>query len=174
MERYNKAIAALVGSIATILFAAYGEQLGLPPTWPETITAAVTPLIVYLIPNRAAQPDPPPARLDNSLRVHPLAVLAAALLLFLAACTPGTGPGPAAPDPRAIQLSLCQGYARSLMALAGYRAAGRLTPEQVDQVDSYRPLFNASCAPGAEPDRSMMDAMEDALINMTLMQGDPA
>lgn len=50
---YNKALVAIVGVAASFIFDQYGAQLGLPPGWPETITLAVTPVLVYLLPNKA-------------------------------------------------------------------------------------------------------------------------
>ncbi len=52
MQRYNKAIVAVVGLIATAIFNQWGTDLGLPPGWPETFTMTVTPLAVLLIPNK--------------------------------------------------------------------------------------------------------------------------
>lgn len=57
MQRYNKAIAALVLGLLTVFFQVYGERLGLDSDWPGTMTALLTPIIVYLIPNIPSPED---------------------------------------------------------------------------------------------------------------------
>lgn len=61
VTHYNKAIVAGIGMLVTILFNLYGERLGLPADWPETMTAVLTPLLVALIPNKPAV-DPTEAK----------------------------------------------------------------------------------------------------------------
>lgn len=51
MSKYSKAIVAVVGVGATLFFDAYGQQIGLPADWPETVTAMLTPVAVWLFPN---------------------------------------------------------------------------------------------------------------------------
>ena len=48
----DKALAALVMGILSILNLLFGIDLGLSPETVSTIIAALTPLIVYLIPNK--------------------------------------------------------------------------------------------------------------------------
>lgn len=57
MGKYNKAIAGLITALLTIFVSAYGETLGLPPDWPETMTTLLIPLVVYFVPNKQDKPD---------------------------------------------------------------------------------------------------------------------
>lgn len=52
MAQYNKFIIAIVGAVATMIFDRYGMAWGLPADWPQTVTAVVTPILVYVIPNQ--------------------------------------------------------------------------------------------------------------------------
>lgn len=52
MGTYNKAIAAIVMAIATMVADRYGTAWGLPLDWPVTVTAVLTPILVWLIPNK--------------------------------------------------------------------------------------------------------------------------
>lgn len=54
MARYNKFLIAIVGAAATLIFDQYGVAWGLPPDWPETVMAVLTPVLVYAIPNQEA------------------------------------------------------------------------------------------------------------------------
>ena len=51
----DKALAALVMGVLSILNLLFGIDLGLSPETVSAIIAALTPLIVYLIPNKATQ-----------------------------------------------------------------------------------------------------------------------
>lgn len=51
MNKYNKAIVAVIGAAATLAFDSFGQAWGLPPDWPETVTAVLTPIAVYFLPN---------------------------------------------------------------------------------------------------------------------------
>ena len=51
MKRYSKAFAAVIGTILTIVFNQWGAEIGLPADWPATMTAALTPLAVLMVPN---------------------------------------------------------------------------------------------------------------------------
>lgn len=48
-------------------------------------------------------------------------------------------------SPEMIQVLSCDAYASTLTALAGYRAQGLLTPDNIALVDHYRPLLNMAC-----------------------------
>ena len=54
MSRYAKFMVAAIGGALTLFFDQYGAQLGLPADWPESATAVLTPVIVYLWPNKEA------------------------------------------------------------------------------------------------------------------------
>ena len=52
MAKFNKFIIAVIGAAATLIFDQYGVDWGLPPDWPETVTAVLTPILVYFVPNQ--------------------------------------------------------------------------------------------------------------------------
>lgn len=52
MAKFNKFIIAVIGAAATLVFDRYGMDWGLPPDWPETVTAVLTPVLVYAVPNQ--------------------------------------------------------------------------------------------------------------------------
>ena len=54
MSKYAKAIVGAIGMGATVLLDLYGDQLGLPADWPQTLTAVATPIAVYFFPNTEA------------------------------------------------------------------------------------------------------------------------
>ncbi|MDX2318310.1 MAG: hypothetical protein QNK44_07895 [Hyphomicrobiaceae bacterium] len=62
--------------------------------------------------------------------------LIAPLILLIVACT----------TPAQDGLVVCRAYDSSLRALAGYRAADRLSIEQVATVDRWRPVLNEACS----------------------------
>lgn len=49
----DKALAAVVMGILSILNLAFGFNLGIDPATLSGIIAAITPIVVYLIPNKA-------------------------------------------------------------------------------------------------------------------------
>ncbi len=54
MGTIAKFIIAVIGMGATLVFDKYGVAWGLPADWPETVTAILTPVAVYFMPNRGA------------------------------------------------------------------------------------------------------------------------
>ena len=53
MTKYNKAIASLMLAVATGVFMKWGEDLGLPADWPETVTLVLSPIAVCWLANKA-------------------------------------------------------------------------------------------------------------------------
>ena len=54
MKKYSKGIAGAIPAAAAVIFTLFGEQLGLPPDWPEAVSAALVPVFVALSPKNAA------------------------------------------------------------------------------------------------------------------------
>ena len=52
IQRYNKAIVAVVGVGLTLIYDSYGAQMGLPADWPQIVLGALTPILVYAWPNK--------------------------------------------------------------------------------------------------------------------------
>ena len=52
MQKYNKAIVAVVGVALTLFYDSYGAQLGLPTDWPKIALGIVTPIAVWAFPNK--------------------------------------------------------------------------------------------------------------------------
>lgn len=53
MKKYSKAIAGAIPALAAIVFKLWGEDLGLPPDWPEMVAAALVPVFVAGSPKNA-------------------------------------------------------------------------------------------------------------------------
>lgn len=51
--KYSKALAGAIPALASVIFALWGEQLGLPPEWPELVAAALVPVFVAASPKNA-------------------------------------------------------------------------------------------------------------------------
>ncbi len=78
--------------------------------------------------------------------------------LFLAACVSAPIHG-------------CMTYDATLRALAGYRAAGKLTIEQIATVDKWRLVVNPICtAPDPPNDPHVLDILEQALIELAVIE----
>lgn len=92
------------------------------------------------------------------MRTPPILALAA----LLAAC--------AAPTPQGGALTVCSTYARTLTALAGYRAEGRLSPAQEATVEGHHPMFVAFCDPEEEPSADVLDELERRLFELTILE----
>ena len=64
----------------------------------------------------------------------------------------------------------CKAYARTLTALAGYRAAGELTEDQVATVDEWRPILNDACTGEVPVTQDLLTAVEDALLKLIAIE----
>lgn len=49
---YNKAIVAVIMSVIALIEEFYGKQLGISEEWVLTTIAILTPVLVWLVPNR--------------------------------------------------------------------------------------------------------------------------
>lgn len=72
------------------------------------------------------------------------------VMIATAGCASLTGATPEQHEAqmRARTVLMCNGYARTMNSLALYREQGRLTPSQVNRIDTARPIFQASCQDG--------------------------
>lgn len=64
----------------------------------------------------------------------------------------------------------CRAYAASLASLAGYRAAGRLTAEQVDAVDNWRPTLNEACSGDVTETDDLLNLVEAGVVSMIFIE----
>jgi hypothetical protein len=108
----------------------------------------------------------------------PAAALALLVLLplTLSACAAPGGQGVAqlsggsnATDPAYQLLVTCRAWDTTLRSLAGYRAQGKLTADQVATVDQWRPTLNYACSSGDVNPATSLDAAEKALQQMVLI-----
>lgn len=72
-----------------------------------------------------------------------VAIGGAVSLLTLPACSEGTL---RQPTPAEALLTACEGWQRTLTSLAAFRAAGQLSPAQIETVDHWRPILSAPCS----------------------------
>ena len=85
------------------------------------------------------------------------------LLILLAACA----------TPSSTQQSLqvaCNGYAATLTALAGYRAADRLSDEQVATIDQWRPVLNEACSGEITVTSDLLRIVEAGVLQMIFIE----
>ena len=64
----------------------------------------------------------------------------------------------------------CRAYAASLTSLAGFRAAGRLTDEQVAAVDHWRPTLNEACNGEVMETEELLNLVESGVVSMIFIE----
>ncbi len=64
----------------------------------------------------------------------------------------------------------CRAYAASLTSLAGYRAAGRLSEEQVAAVDHWRPTLNEACSGNVTETQDLLNLVESGVVSMIFIE----
>jgi hypothetical protein len=64
----------------------------------------------------------------------------------------------------------CRAYGGSLTALAGFRAAGRLSGEQIAAVEQLRPMLNEACSGDIEESAQLLDLVESGVVNMIFIE----
>lgn len=78
--------------------------------------------------------------------------------LALSACT----------TPAQDALVVCRAYDATLRTLAGYRAADKLSAEDIATVDRLRPIMNEGCS--GPPDAATLDAIERGLFELIAIE----
>lgn len=68
-----------------------------------------------------------------------------------------------------LQIS-CRAYAASLTSLAGFRAAGRLSEQQVATVEQWRPTLNEACSGNVENTDDLIGLVEAGVISMIFIE----
>jgi hypothetical protein len=98
----------------------------------------------------------------NSPRLK--AAVAGFALVALSACSTLTSnPGEA----RARHEMVCSAWKGAYQTLNTLDMGGRLSPDNVRQVEAVAPLFKAKCVPGAEtPSEFTLDLLESQLLEM--------
>lgn len=64
----------------------------------------------------------------------------------------------------------CRAYAASLTSLAGFRAAGRLSEQQVAEVEQWRPTLNEACSGDVENTDDLIGLVEAGVISMIFIE----
>lgn len=64
----------------------------------------------------------------------------------------------------------CRAYAASLTSLAGFRAAGRLSEQQVATVEQWRPTLNEACSGNVENTDDLIGLVEAGVISMIFIE----
>jgi hypothetical protein len=105
---------------------------------------------------------------------------AALSLTLLVGCTQGQGESVTTVagvstqnlnDPSYQLLVTCRAWDTTLRSLAGYRAQGKLSKEDVATVDKWRPIITESCKGSSTTDiEAALDAAEQALQQMVLVE----
>ncbi|WP_282609478.1 hypothetical protein [Pelagibius sp. Alg239-R121] len=64
----------------------------------------------------------------------------------------------------------CRAYSASLTSLAGFRAAGRLTDQQIAAVDQWRPTLNEACSGGITETDDLLNLVESGVVSMIFIE----
>lgn len=64
----------------------------------------------------------------------------------------------------------CRAYAASLTSLAGFRATGRLSDQQVATVEAWRPTLNEACNGDVENREDLIGLVEAGVISMIFIE----
>ncbi len=64
----------------------------------------------------------------------------------------------------------CRAYAASLTSLAGFRAAGRLTDEQIAAVEQWRPTLNDACSGRIDNTDDLLSLVETGVVSMIFIE----
>lgn len=95
--------------------------------------------------------------------MHKMLVAAASAAFLLAGCASSIS------MQENLQIA-CRAYAASLSSLAGFRAAGRLTAEQVAAVDRWRPTLNEACSGEVTETDDLLDLVESGVVSMIFIE----
>lgn len=89
--------------------------------------------------------------------------LIAATAILLASCASPQN------SEKALLIS-CAAWDSTLRTLAAYRAADRLSDEDIAEVEAARPILNAACTGNVEPDAALLDRVERTLERMIFIK----